>query len=86
MSSIVLNDMNSNPKIIYPLRGKVKHICEKIFILLQGKLSNIQIPNWNLANDADHAFVIAQRIIRCITELAFIQNYSSSALAASYQL
>eukprot|EP00466_Bigelowiella_natans_P004149 jgi/Bigna1/35412/e_gw1.9.11.1 len=55
-------------RIRYPMKGKVKAIEDKIYILTQIALSGEKIENWDLKMDVESIFKVGSRILNCVSE------------------
>ena len=72
MDKALLNALNKNSGIRFPVKGKVTTIDQKIGILIQCALGSIDLPEKGAAtmtNETAGIFQQCNRIIRCIIEV-----------------
>ncbi|KAI9015488.1 hypothetical protein DFJ74DRAFT_680316 [Hyaloraphidium curvatum] len=74
----ILNDLNKKHGLRFPLKTKVKTLDHKISLLIQAALGAIPIVGQNsrpiMAQEQSYVVMQAQRIARCILEVAVIRK------------
>jgi len=73
-------------RIRYPMKGKVKAIEDKIYILTQIALSGEKIENWDLKMDVESIFKVGSRILNCVSEFLLSKSKSFESAKSSLLL
>lgn len=64
----LLNAINKD-KIRYKVKGRVKDLNDKVFILMQTILNQYTVENFNLINNISHISNVAPRVVRAMVEV-----------------
>ena len=58
----------SYPRVVFPIKGGIKTVADKIFILAQVALARSTVDNFNLKMDMETVCTAAGRLMKCMAE------------------
>ncbi|KAJ1658682.1 ATP-dependent DNA helicase MER3 [Dispira simplex] len=82
----VLNELNKHVLIKYPVKGRVRTIDQKVYLLFQIYLGNLNVANakigFQMQNEMHFVVQQAYRVLKCFTEVTVSQRDTESVLNA----
>lgn len=77
-----LNDMNKHPNMRFPLKGKVKSLENKIYIIIQASIGRVPFEDFALKQESSNAMISLKRILFCLCDYLIVKSVFTPLRAA----